>query len=78
MSLVNDMLNDLEQRRVAQPAQTENLEWLTARSSDNKSNNGGGLFVSAVSSESVTLNNVVLSDNIAYEAGGGVFINRYC
>lgn len=29
MSLVNDMLNDLEQRRAAQPAQQENLSWLT-------------------------------------------------
>ncbi|WP_339674153.1 tetratricopeptide repeat protein [Dasania marina] len=31
MSLVNDMLNDLEKRRVDQPAQSENLEWLTAQ-----------------------------------------------
>lgn len=29
VSLVNDMLNDLEQRRAAQPAQQENLSWLT-------------------------------------------------
>ncbi|MCR8923049.1 tetratricopeptide repeat protein [Dasania sp. GY-MA-18] len=31
MSLVNDMLNDLEKRRLEQPAQGENLEWLTGQ-----------------------------------------------
>lgn len=36
MSLVNDMLNDLDERRTEQPAQKENLEWLTGHATVKK------------------------------------------
>ncbi|MGK0440985.1 MAG: hypothetical protein ACJA0N_000780, partial [Pseudohongiellaceae bacterium] len=31
VSLVNDMLNDLEQRKAQQPSREENLDWLTTQ-----------------------------------------------
>ena len=38
MSLVNDMLNDLEQRRASQPQRKENLDWLTGQAPRAKKN----------------------------------------